>query len=83
MWGRSAKNVKSTIYMLINGILYNSEVWHGLRNIDIANFDAIDKYLLRGVINLHAKVPIEHPYLEMGVLPLLDFISARRLREEL
>ena len=23
---------------LINGILYNSEVWHGLRDIDIANF---------------------------------------------
>ena len=64
---------------LINGILYNSEVWHGLRDIDIANFVAIDKYLLRGIINSHAKVPIEHLYLEMGVLPLSYVISARRL----
>ena len=64
---------------LINGILYNSEVWHGLRDIDIANFVAIDKYLLRGIINSHAKVPIEHLYLEMGVLPLAYVISARRL----
>ena len=40
---------------LIKGILYNSEVWHGLRDIDISNFVAIDKYLLRGIINSHSK----------------------------
>ena len=64
---------------LINGILYNSEVWHGLKDIDIAHFVAIDKYLLRGLMNSHAKVPIEHLYLEMGVLPLSYVIRARRL----
>ena len=47
--------------------------------IDTNSFVAIDKYLFRGIINSHAKVPIEHLYLEMGVLPLSYVISARRL----
>ena len=64
---------------LVNGILYNSEVWHGLREVDIANFVAIDKYLLRGIINSHSKAPIEHLYLELGALPLSYVIRARRL----
>ena len=50
-----------------------------MQEVDIANFVAIDKYLLRGIIISHSKVPIEHLYLEMGVLPLSYVIRARRL----
>ena len=64
---------------LINGILYNSEVWHGLKENDINNFLAIDKYLLRGLVNSHAKAPVEHLYLEMGALPIPHVMRARRL----
>ena len=38
-----------------------------------------DKYLLRGLLKAHAKVPIEHLYLETAVIPIPFIISARRL----
>ena len=39
----------------------------------------IDKYLLRGLVQAHAKVPIEHLYLETAAIPIPFIISARRL----
>ena len=39
----------------------------------------IDKYLLRGLVGAHAKVPLEHLYLELAALPLSYVISARRM----
>ena len=35
----------------------------------------IDKYLLRGLVEAHAKVPLEHIYLELAVLPILYVLS--------
>ena len=64
---------------LINGILYNSEVWHNLRECDINNLAAIDKYLLRGLVDSHSKTPVEHLYLEMAALPIPHVMRARRL----
>ena len=64
---------------LKNGILFNSEVWHSVSNTQIENLMAIDKYLLRGLIGAHAKVPLEHLYLELAALPLSYVISARRM----
>ena len=55
---------------LLNGILCNSEVWHSVSKQSIENLEAIDKYLLRGLVGAHAKVPLEHMYLELAVLPL-------------
>ena len=40
---------------------------------------AIKKYLLRGLVGAHAKVPLEHLYLELAALPLAYAISARRM----
>ena len=64
---------------LINGILYNSEIWHGLKETDIANFIIIDQYLIRGLLNSHSKTPIEHLYLETSALPIKYIIMSRRL----
>ena len=63
----------------INGTLFNSEVWHNVADSDIAHFVEIDKYLLRGLLKAHAKVPIEHLYLETAAIPIPYIISARRL----
>ena len=49
---------------LVNGILFNSEVWHCVQENYIAPFVEIDKYLLKGLLTAHAKTPIEHIYLE-------------------
>ena len=64
---------------LINGILFNSEVWHSVADSDIAHFVEIDKYLLRGLIKAHAKVPLEQLCLETAAIPIPFIISARRL----
>ena len=64
---------------LINGILFNSEVWYSVTEQQIAHLVDIDKYLLRGLINAHAKVPLEHLYLELAALPIKYVMSARRM----
>ena len=64
---------------LLNGILFNSEVWHSVDNKDIEQFVEIDKYLLRGLTEAHAKTPVEHLYLETAALPVPFIISARRM----
>ena len=64
---------------LVNGILFNSEVWYSVSAKQVANLMDIDKYLLRGLVNAHAKVPLEHLYLELAVLPLSYVLSVRRM----
>ena len=64
---------------LINGILYNSEVWHGMKYSDIASFVIIYQYLIRGLLNSHSKTPIEHLYLETAALPIKYIIISTRL----
>ena len=39
----------------------------------------IDKYLLRGLVGAHAKVPGEHIYLEMAALPFPYVLYVRRM----
>ena len=64
---------------LLNGILFNSEIWYGLKDSDIASFVQIDQYLIRGLLNAHSKTPLEHLYLETGTLPVKYIIISRRL----
>ena len=64
---------------LVNGILYNSEVWHSVSENDIAPFVEIDKYLLKGLLSAHAKTPLEHIYLETAALPIPFIITTGRL----
>jgi hypothetical protein len=63
--------------MLINGILFNSEAWHGVTKKDIKQLERIDETLLRGIVKAHSKTPTEFLYLEMGVLPLRWVIAQR------
>jgi hypothetical protein len=64
---------------LINGILFNSEVWHSITTEQINQLVDIDKYLLRGLVGAHAKVPLEHIYLELAALPIIYVLSVRRM----
>ena len=47
---------------LVNGIMFNSEVWHNVTSSQIAQLAEIDKYLLKGLVGAHSKVPVEHLY---------------------
>ena len=65
--------------MLINGILFNSEVWHAVTEEDIKGLEKVDEHLLRSIVNGHAKTPLEFIYLETGALPIRFIIASRRM----
>jgi hypothetical protein len=65
--------------MLLNGILYNSEAWHGVTMKQIATLEAIDEALLRGILKAHSKTPKEFLYLELGALPIKWIMAQRRI----
>ena len=43
--------------MFINGILFNSEVWHGVTNAQITSLEAQDNSLIRGILGAHKGTP--------------------------
>ena len=65
--------------MLINGVLYNSEVWHSILVNDLLPIEKIDEALLRFILDAHAKAPIETLYLESGAIPIRFIIANRRI----
>ena len=65
--------------LLINGILFNSEAWHGVSKKQIQDFDKLDLALLRGIIGCHAKIAIPAIYLETSQIPLKYILACRRI----
>ena len=65
--------------MFLNGILHNSEAWHGLTDAHIASLESLDLALLKGILNSHAKTTKEFLYLECGVVPIKWIIIQRRI----
>ena len=65
--------------MLVNGLLYNSEVWHSVTKDDIKKLEKIDEVLLRSLLGSHLKTPLEFLYLETGAVPISYIISMRRM----
>ena len=41
--------------MLLNGVLFNSEAWHGVSLDDIKTLESVDEQLSRSIINAHSK----------------------------
>ena len=64
---------------LVNGTLYNSEIWHGINKNTIKPLESIDQHLLRQLLGAHAKTPLEFLYLENGCMPLKYIMMSRRL----
>ena len=65
--------------MLINGIMFNSEVWHSVTDRDMEILEKVDESLLRGILSAHAKTPKETLYLETKSVPLRYIIKSRRV----
>ena len=65
--------------MLINGLLFNSEIWYGLTKNEIIELEGIDKLLLQKLLKAHSKTPNESLYLELGILPLKYIIKSCRI----
>ena len=65
--------------MLLNGMLFNSEAWHGLTLANIAALEVVDQALLRAILNAHRGTTKEFLYLETGTVPISWILSQRRI----
>ena len=65
--------------MLINGMMYSSEVWHGITLRDIARLEQVDTSLLSSLASGHPKCPKEFHFLETGTLMIRHILTMRRL----
>ena len=65
--------------LLVNGILFNSEIWYNISEKELQELEEVDETLLRRILKAHSKTPIEALYLELGCIPLRYIIMSRRL----
>ena len=65
--------------ILINGVLLNTESWHGVTGVHIAKLQIVDNALSREITKSHSKVAREFLHLETGILPLFQVMSSRRI----
>ena len=65
---------------LINGILFNSEIWYGLNKTQIEKLMEVDILFLRKLFRVSASCPREALFLESGCLPFDIIIKERRLK---
>ena len=65
--------------MLINGMLFNSEAWHGITATQVATLEKVDQSLLRGILKANKGTPTEYLYLETGCVPIKWIIKQRRI----
>ena len=65
--------------LLINGILFNSEVWCGVTKAQVSDLESVDKLLLRQILGAPISTPVEALYLELGVLPISYILKGRRV----
>ena len=64
---------------LLNGTLFNSEAWHGLKKGQIEAFEKIYEALIKGLLACHAKIPLPALYLETGQVPVRYILACRRI----
>ena len=65
--------------MMLNGILFNSEAWHNVSQNDLTLLEKVDEALLQGLLNAHAKIPLEAMFLETSSIPIRFIVSSRTL----
>ena len=78
-WTRIKSGLILRQAMLINGIMFNSESWHGVTQEDVHHLQQVDESLLRGLVFGHAAIPIPALYLSMGAVPLKYIWASRRI----
>ena len=65
--------------LFLNGILTNSEVWYGIKKSEIKELEALDKMLLRRILETPVSTPMEAMQLELGFMSISTLIKARRI----
>ena len=65
--------------LLINGIMFNTEVWYALTVAQVKELEEVDKLLLRRVLECPSSTSVESMYLELGLIPLRWVLKGRRV----
>ena len=66
--------------LLINSMLNNVEVWHGITRDEEKEFQKVDLILLRKLLGAPISTPKESFFLELGILPISILLKAKRVR---
>ena len=62
----------------INAILTNTDIWFGIKDSELKQFEDLDRMLLRKALKCPATTPKEACHLELGLLPINCILKARR-----
>ena len=65
--------------LFLSKILPNSEAWYGLNNKEIEELEALDKMLIRSILQTPLSTPSEALQLELGLISISTLIKARRI----
>ena len=65
--------------MFLNGILNNVEVWYGLSKGEVEEFEDLDRFLLKKILQAPISTPQEAFHLELGLIPIGVLIQSRRI----
>ena len=76
---RTSVGIKLREAMLLNGILFNSEIWYNVKEEEEQKLSDVDEYLLRSILGAPAKTPKEALFLESGCVPVKFILKMRRL----
>ena len=64
----------------LNGIIFDSECWHGVLISDVIRFELLDIILIRQILGeTHSKTPIEFLYQETSIIPIWYIMASRRI----
>ena len=65
--------------LLVNGMLFNTDVWYNLSSKDIKELSNVDRHLLCRILKTPTSTPQESLYLELGIEEFDVILSKRRL----
>ena len=65
--------------MLINGTLYNAEIWYNMTESDINELQNLDNIFFSRLLGVPKSTPTETFHLELGVLLMPTIIKASRI----
>ena len=65
--------------LFLNGILTNCEIWYGLTESEVKEFEDLDIQLLKKILQVPVSTPQEGFFLELGIIPIGVIIKARRI----
>ena len=65
--------------LFLNGILYSSESWYGIKDDEVRELEKLDNILMRTIFEVPQSAPIVSLFLESGCIRIRNIIKGRRV----